>query len=65
MKQRSSYGWRFKEPGSSDRAVPAPQYLRLAASLANMSADQLADRSHLPTRVVKRIIGDPLPSLVA
>ena len=65
MKQRSSYGWRFKEPGSSDRAVPAPQYLRLAASLASMSADQLADRAHLPTGVVKRIIGDPLPSLVA
>ena len=65
MKQRSSYGWRFKEPGSGDRAVPAPQYLRLAASLANMSADELADRAYLPTRVVKRIIGDPLPSLVA
>ena len=65
MKQRSSYGWRFREPGSSDRAVPAPQYLRLAASLANMSADELADRAYLPTRVVKRIIGDPLPSLVA
>ena len=65
MKQRSSYGWRFKEPGSSDRAVPAPQYLRLAASLANMSADQLADRTYLPTRVVKRIIGKPPPSLVA
>ena len=65
MKQRSSYGWRFKEPGSSDRAVPEPQYLRLAASLASMSADELADRAYLPTRVVKRIIGDPLPSLVA
>ena len=65
MKQRSSYGWRFKEPGSSDRAVPEPQYLRLAASLTSMSVDQLADRTHLPARVVKRIIGDPLPSLVA
>ena len=65
MKQRSSYGWRFKEPGSSDRVVPAPQHLRLAASLASMSADELADRAYLPTRVVKRIIGDPLPSLVA
>ena len=64
MKQRSSYGWRFEEPGSSDRAVPAPQYLSLAASLANMSADELADRAHLPTRVVERIIGNPLPSLV-
>ena len=65
MKQRSSYGWRFKEPGSSDRAVPAPQYLRLAASLANMSADQLADRAYLPTQVVERIIGGRPPSLVA
>ena len=65
MKQRSSYGWRGKEPGSGDRAVPAPQFLSLAASLANMSADQLADRVHLPTRVVKRIIGDRPPSLVA
>ena len=65
MKQRSSYGWRVKEPGSGDRAPPEPQFLSLAASLANMSADQLADRTHLPTGVVERIIGDPLPSLVA
>ena len=64
MKQRSSYGWRFKEPGSGDRAVPAPQYLSLAASLAKMSADELADRAHLPTGIVERIIGNPLPSLV-
>lgn len=64
MKQRSSYGWRFKEPGSSDRAVPEPQYLKLAASLSGMSAEQLADRTYLPTRVVKRIIGKSLPSLV-
>ena len=64
MKQRSSYGWRFKEPGSGDRAVPAPQYLSLAASLAEISAEQLADRVHLPTGVVKRIIGDRPPSLV-
>jgi len=64
MKQRSSYGWRFKEPGSSDRAVPEPQYLKLAVSLSGMSAEQLADRTCLPTRVVKRIIGKPLPSLV-
>lgn len=64
MKQRSSYGWRFKEPGSTDRAVPAPQYLKLAASLSGMSAQQLADRTYLPTRVVKRIIGKPIPSLV-
>ena len=65
MKQRSSYGWRVKEPGSGDRAPPEPQFLSLAASLANLDADQLADRAYLPTRVVKRIIGDPLPSLVA
>ena len=65
MKQRSSYGWRVKEPGSGDRASPEPQFLSLAASLANMSADQLADRVHLPTGVVKRIIGDRPPSLVA
>ena len=64
MKQRSSYGWRGKEPGSGDRAVPEPQYLRLAASLSGMSAEQLADCTYLPTRVVKRIIGKPLPSLV-
>ena len=64
MKQRSSYGWRFKEPGSGDRAPPEPQYLRLAASLANMDANQLADRAYLPTGVIRRIIGDPLPSLV-
>ena len=64
MKQRSSYGWRFKEPGSGDRAVPEPQYLSLATSLADVSAEQLADRMHLPTGVVKRIIGDRPPSLV-
>ena len=64
MKQRSSYGWRFKEPGSGDRAVPAPQLLGQAASLAKMSAGQLADRTHLPKGVVQRIIGNPLPSLV-
>ena len=64
MKQRSSYGWRGREPGSGDRAVPAPQFLRLAASLADMSAGQLADRAHLPTGVVERIIGNQLPSLV-
>ena len=45
--------------------MPAPQYLRLAASLSGMSAEQLADRTYLPTRVVKRIIGKPLPSLLA
>ena len=65
MKQRSSYGWRFKEPGASDRAVPEPQYLKLAASLSGMSAEQLADRTYLPIGVVKRIIGKPIPSLVA
>ena len=65
MKQRSSYGWRGKEPGSDDRAVPAPQFLSLAASLANLSAEQLADRAHLPTAVVERIIGNPLPSLLS
>ena len=64
MKQRSSYGWRFKEPGSGDRAVPEPQYLKLATSLSGMSSEQLADRTYLPIRVVKRIIGKPLPSLV-
>ena len=64
MKQRSSYGWRFKEPGSGDRAPSEPQFLSRAAHLVDMSAEQLADRTHLPTKVVKRIIGDPLPSLV-
>lgn len=65
MKQRSSYGWRFKEPGSGDRAPSEPQFLSRAAQLAGLSAEQLADRTHLPKGVIKRIIGDPLPSLVA
>ena len=50
MKQRSSYGWRFEEPGSGDRAPQAPQFLCLGASLSEMSRDQLADRAHLPDR---------------
>ena len=64
MKQRSSYGWRFEEPGSDDRAPQAPQFLCLGASLSEMSPDQLADRARLPERVVKRIIGDLPPSLI-
>ena len=64
MKQRSSYGWRFEEPGSGDRSPPAPQFLGLGASLSEMSPDQLADRALLPMGVVERIIGPRPPSLV-
>ncbi len=64
MKQRSSYGWRFKEPGSGDRGPSEPQFLSRAAHLADMSSEHLAERTHLPKGVVERIIGDPLPSLV-
>ncbi|MDE0655904.1 MAG: XRE family transcriptional regulator [Acidimicrobiaceae bacterium] len=64
MKQRSSHGWKRKEPGSNDRALPAPQFLSQAASLAKMSSEQLARRTHLPTKVVERIVGESFPSLV-
>lgn len=64
MKQRSSHGWKRIEPGSNDRALPAPQILSQATTLANMSSTQLGDRTCLPTEVVKRIIGESLPSLV-
>ena len=64
MKQRSSHGWKRKEPGSDDRALPAPQFLSQAATLAKMSSADLASRTYLPTEVVKRIIGESLPSLI-
>ena len=64
MKQRSAHGWRFVEPGSGDRAPPAPRYLSLAASLAETDVDDLADRAHLPRAVVARIVGDQRPSLI-
>ena len=65
MKQRSSYGWRRKEPGSGDRGPSEPQFLSRAAHLADMSAEQLADRTHLPKGVVERILGNRPPSLVS
>ncbi len=64
MKQRSAHGWRLVEPGSGDRAPPAPRYLSLAASLAETDVDDLADRAHLPRAVVARIVGDQRPSLI-
>ena len=64
MKQRSSYGWKQVEPGSGYRALPVPQFLSKASSLADMSSAELANRAHLPTEVVERIIGDRRPSLV-
>ena len=30
MKQRSAYGWQRVEPGSSERALPAPTFLSRA-----------------------------------
>ena len=65
MKQRSAHGWRFVEPGSGDRAPPAPRYLSVATSLAETDIGDLADRAHLPRKVVARIVGDQRPSLVA
>ena len=65
MKQRSAHGWRLVEPGSGDRAPPAPRYLSVATSLAEMDVGDLADRAHLPRKVVTRIVGDQRPSLVA
>ena len=64
MKQRSSHGWRFVEPGSNDRPLPTPRFLVRAASLANLSSTQLASRAQLPEQVVARIVGDQRPSLV-
>ena len=63
MKQRSAYGWRKSEPGSADRSLPAPRFLRRAMSKANLSSSHLAEQAHLPEDVVKRIVGKPKPSL--
>ena len=64
MKQRSAYGWRETEPGSTDRSLSAPRFLRHAMSKANMSPSQLARRAHLPEDVVLRILGKKKPSLI-
>lgn len=64
MKQRSAYGWRDGEPGSTDRSLPAPHFLRRAMSKAEMSPSRLARRAHLPEDVVLRILGEQKPSLI-
>ena len=64
MKQRSAYGWRDGEPGSTDRSLPAPRFLRRAMSKAEMSPSRLAKQAHLPEDVVLRIVGTQKPSLI-
>ena len=64
MKQRSAYGWRKAEPGSADRSLPAPRFLRQAMAKAEISSSRLAERAHLPEDVVLRIVGKPKPSLI-
>ena len=64
MKQRSAYGWREVEPGSTDRSLPAPRLLRRAMSKAEMSPSRLAEQAHLPEDVVLRIVGKQKPSLI-
>ena len=64
MKQRSAYGWRQDEPGSTDRSLPAPRFLRRAMSKAEISSSRLAERAHLPEHVVLRIVGKKKPSLI-
>ena len=64
MKQRSAYGWRRVEPGSADRPLPTPRFLRRAMSRAEISAPRLAERANLPEDVVLRIVGKQKPSLI-
>ena len=63
MKQRSAYGWRDDEPGSADRPLPAPHFLRRAMSKAETTPSGLARQAHLPEDVVLRILGNQKPSL--
>ena len=62
-KQRSSHGWRAAEPGSADRNPPMPTFLARAAVKADLSPADLAARSHLPETVIRRIVGQPRPTL--
>lgn len=64
MKQRSAYGWREDEPGSTDRSLPAPRILRRAMSRAEISSSRLAKQALLPEDVVLRIVGKPKPSVI-
>ena len=64
MKQQSAYGWRKSEPGSTDRTLRLPRLLQQAMSIAGMSISSLAVLAHLPEKVVRRIVGNPVPSVV-
>ena len=64
MKQQSAYGWRKSEPGSTDRTLHLPQLLRRAMSIADISTARLATLAHLPEDVVRRIVGELMPSVV-
>lgn len=64
MKQRSAAGWQREEPGSTDRPLPTPRLLNRAAVMAGVSAEQVARASHLPTSVVRRVLGSKRPSLL-
>ena len=64
MKQRSAYGWRDVEPGSTDRSPPDPCFLRRAMSKAGISSSRLAKRAYLPEDVVLRIVGKQKPALI-
>ena len=63
MKQQSAHGWRRVEPGANDRPIPAPRYLRTAKSKAQVSIPALANATHLPVDVVRRIVGPKKPKL--
>ena len=64
MKQRSAYGWREDEPGSTDRPLPMPRMLRRAMSRAEISSSRLARQALLPEDVVLRIVGKRKPSVI-
>ena len=64
MKQQSAHGWRRIEPGADDRPLPAPRYLSLAKSKAQVTHPELANAAHLPVDVVRRIVGPRRPTLI-
>ena len=64
MKYQSARGWRRVEPGSTDRSLPAPRFLRRAMVQAQISSSHLANRARLPEDVVLRIVGKQKPTLV-
>lgn len=64
MKYQSARGWRKVEPGSTDRLLPTPRFLRRAMARVQISTSHLANRAHLPEDVVLRIVGERKPTLI-